>query len=172
MPSNFTPNYHLNQWEAGDRVHHSDFNADNAKIDAALAEKADASALEALDTGKADAAELKTLWRRVTSLEADTPQISYGSYTGNGRSGYSNARTLSFTSLPYLLFVRREDAGYDGLILVRGVTECSCNMGSSGTGMMARVTWDSAKKQVSWYGDSTRAHMNEDGKTYHYVAVL
>ena len=32
-----TTNYNLNQWEAGDRVTRADFNADNAKIDAALA---------------------------------------------------------------------------------------------------------------------------------------
>jgi len=37
MPSNFTPNYNLNQWEPDDRVLRTDFNADNAKIDAALA---------------------------------------------------------------------------------------------------------------------------------------
>jgi len=36
MPSNFTPNYQLNQWEPDDRVLRTDFNADNAKIDAAL----------------------------------------------------------------------------------------------------------------------------------------
>ena len=36
MPSNHTPNYALNQWERDDRVLMEDFNADNAKIDAAL----------------------------------------------------------------------------------------------------------------------------------------
>ena len=34
-----TTNYNLNQWEAGDRVTREDFNADNAKIDAAIAAK-------------------------------------------------------------------------------------------------------------------------------------
>ena len=33
---NYTENYQLNQWDAGDRVLREDFNADNAKIDAAL----------------------------------------------------------------------------------------------------------------------------------------
>ena len=33
---NKTPNYQLNQWEASDKVQRVDFNADNAKIDAAL----------------------------------------------------------------------------------------------------------------------------------------
>ena len=35
-----TQNYNLCQWEAEDRIMRSDFNADNQKIDAALAEKA------------------------------------------------------------------------------------------------------------------------------------
>ena len=32
-----TPNFHLNQWSPEDYVRRTDFNADNAKIDAALA---------------------------------------------------------------------------------------------------------------------------------------
>ena len=35
---NYTENYQLNQWEESDRVLMEDFNADNEKIDAALAE--------------------------------------------------------------------------------------------------------------------------------------
>ena len=37
MPTNYTSNYRLNQWERSDKVLMDDFNADNAKIDAALA---------------------------------------------------------------------------------------------------------------------------------------
>ena len=37
MSTNHTPNFNLSQWEAGDKVLRTDFNADNAKIDAALA---------------------------------------------------------------------------------------------------------------------------------------
>ena len=36
MPSSQTPNYNLNQWSKDDRVLMEDFNADNAKIDAAI----------------------------------------------------------------------------------------------------------------------------------------
>ena len=38
---NQTPNYQLNQWEAADQVLRADFNADNAKIDAAIHAVAD-----------------------------------------------------------------------------------------------------------------------------------
>ena len=37
MSTNYTNNYNLCQWEASDKVLRTDFNADNAKIDAALA---------------------------------------------------------------------------------------------------------------------------------------
>ena len=38
MSTNHTPNYDLCQWEATDQVLRADFNADNLKLDAALAE--------------------------------------------------------------------------------------------------------------------------------------
>ena len=36
MSTNYTSNFHLCQWEASDPVLRADFNADNAKLDAAL----------------------------------------------------------------------------------------------------------------------------------------
>ena len=42
MPTNRTDNYALSQWERSDRILMEDFNADNAKIDAALKAGADA----------------------------------------------------------------------------------------------------------------------------------
>ena len=36
MASGQTANYQLNQWEAEDKVLRTEFNADNAKLDAAL----------------------------------------------------------------------------------------------------------------------------------------
>ena len=52
-----TEHYQLNQWDAADQVKRTDFNEDNAKIDAALAGKADNSAfaqLQAANALKAD----------------------------------------------------------------------------------------------------------------------
>lgn len=43
-----TTNYQLNQWESTDKISRADFNADNAAIDAALASKAEQSAVTAL----------------------------------------------------------------------------------------------------------------------------
>ena len=50
MASNYTSSYNLNQWSASDRVLRTEFNADNAKIDAALAGKASASSVSSLQT--------------------------------------------------------------------------------------------------------------------------
>lgn len=56
MPSNYTPNYQLNQWVADNRVLRTDFNTDNVKIDAALG-----------------------------ALDAKIPRIIFGTYTGDGK---------------------------------------------------------------------------------------
>ena len=44
VASNYTTNYQLNQWEAGDQVLRTEFNQDNQKIDGALKSNAEAIA--------------------------------------------------------------------------------------------------------------------------------
>ena len=84
-----TQNYQLSRWEKDDRIMMEDFNADNEKIDAAL--KANADAVSALQTGKADAAALSeetsartaadsTLTARVTALEQGVKLVRLGTY--------------------------------------------------------------------------------------------
>ena len=85
-----TQNYQLSRWEKDDRIMMEDFNADNAKLDAAL--KANADAVSALEVGKADAAALSketsartaadsTLTARVTALEQGVKLVRLGTYT-------------------------------------------------------------------------------------------
>ena len=84
MASNHTTNYNLNQWEATDKVLRTDFNEDNAKIDAALkglsdqvAGKAAQSAVDALTqsvSGKADAATVAALSQTVSG-KADQADV-------------------------------------------------------------------------------------------------
>ena len=45
MATNYTTNYQLNQWEPTDQVLRTDFNADNAKVDAALGTLSEQAAL-------------------------------------------------------------------------------------------------------------------------------
>lgn len=49
-----TEHYQLNQWEPTDKLSRTDFNADNAAIDAALAAKAEKSAVSAVETALAN----------------------------------------------------------------------------------------------------------------------
>ena len=85
-----TQNYQLSRWAKDDRIMMEDFNADNEKIDAAL--KANADAVGALQTGKADAAALSeetgartaadsTLTARVTALEQGVKLVRLGAVT-------------------------------------------------------------------------------------------
>ena len=55
MPTNHTTNYGLSQWVKSDQVRMEDFNADNAKIDAAI-----------------------------KAVEAAVPKVAAGTYTGDG----------------------------------------------------------------------------------------
>ena len=103
MASNQTENYGLNQWLATDQVMRTDFNADNAKIDAALEGKAEAEAVSALQTvvaAKAEQTTLDALAERVAALEA-LPRLVTGTYTGNGAAN----RTVSLGFTPKALLV-------------------------------------------------------------------
>ena len=97
MASNHTEHFSLNQWQADDQVKRTDFNEDNAKIDAALndlsgglAEKATTAALEALS---------KKL--------AYMPCLVTGTYTGDG----TDSRLISLGFQPKALLVMIEE-GY------------------------------------------------------------
>jgi len=123
MASNYTSNYGLCQWEASDKVLRTEFNADNAKIDAALKSlsttvngKASTSALNSLKTtvnGKASQSDLDSLKATVNSLTGTVSgqgttlakkgncQIEVTSYTGNG----ADTRTHTFSRRPLMFFI-------------------------------------------------------------------
>ena len=74
-----TEHYQLNQWEANDKVQRTDFNADNAKIDAAL---------QSLKTGKGNC------------------KIITGQYRGNGECDHFHKNSLSFPQQPLMVFIQ------------------------------------------------------------------
>ena len=179
MAANHTPNYSLSQWEVSDQVKRIDFNADNAKIDAALAaleaKKADTSALSALQTvvnGKASTSSVSTLSSQLSAAKATIPKFVSTSYTGTGTCKQSNPTSVSLGSIsqPYLLIVRPVKGDGDGLVLLYGMTSTTCNLsGSYGTGYNVTVTWSSS--QVSWYADNASVQMNESGKQYRVFMI-
>lgn len=63
-----TANYQLNQWEATDKLSRADFNADNAAIDAALAAKAEKSAVSAVENALASKANTSAVTAVETAL--------------------------------------------------------------------------------------------------------
>ena len=99
MPSNQTSNYQLSQWERDDKIQMEDFNADNAKIDAAL--KAEADARTAL--AGTVSSQGSTLSSHSSSLaRLGNCKIYTTTYVGTG----DKARSYSFPGYPVLVYVR------------------------------------------------------------------
>ena len=169
MSTNHTPNYQLNQWEPEDKVVRTDFNADNAKIDAALARKAEASALTALQAAVAQKAEVSAVEALKTTVTGKgNCQIVTGAYYGDGKVGASHSNSLFFSKVPVLLLVygpafgimvNSHGFGY----IIQGGTNEKFTTEWSGTG-------------VSWYCDIIDApasrQLNVSGKRYYYTAFL
>ena len=78
MSTNHTPNLNLFQWEGNDKVLRADFNADNQKIDAALA---------GLQQSKGNC------------------RIVTGSYIGTGHFNTAGASTMTFDGTPQAVIV-------------------------------------------------------------------
>ena len=142
MPTNFTENYQLSQWVKSDQVKMEDFNADNAKIDAALASHAAALA------GKGNC------------------QIWTTGYSGSGGYGSTNARSLSFPRQPKVVFI----FGNHGLLVLapdmnKGFVT-SLNGGTDVT-----VSW-SGNSVSWYNGNTAWAMMNASGTAYQVVALM
>ena len=103
MASNYTTNYQLNQWEAGDQVLRTEFNRDNQKIDAALAGLAGQN--EELEAALA-----------ATAAGAGNCQMELFTYTGTGTCGAGNPTRVQFSHLPEVFFI----GGGESLMLGRG----------------------------------------------------
>lgn len=179
MASNHTTNYQLCQWQADDQVKRTDFNGDNAKIDAALndlsdglaaarEEKADQSALDALAaevTKKATTAALETVSKKLAAM----PCLVTGTYTGDG----TDSRLISLGFQPKALLVMREegysarpytDDYYGGLALPGKPV---CLQTSYGTDYI--LTIESKGFRV-YYNRDRYILSNQKDTNYHYLA--
>ena len=147
MASNYTTNYQLNQWEAGDQVLRTEFNQDNQKIDAALA---------GLD-GRTAALE-------TTVASKGNSQIYTTSYTGTGGVNEAGACCLIFPKPP-MLFIIGHPLRY-GICVGRGTVVCV------GSDTRQTTTWSSDGTTVSWYNYNAAMQLNEEGELYQVVAFL
>lgn len=142
MASNYTTNFGLCQWEATDQVQRTEFNVDNAKIDAALGEHAQ-----------------KLNWLGNCRIET-------GSYVGTGKYGEEQPIMLTFSGKPLAVMV----GGWENtIIMVRSTASYIYSMGIS-TNYLVFPTWGEAS--LSWYAGAVAGQCNMVGKTYTYLAFL
>lgn len=152
MSSNHTANYQLCQWEPGDAVLRTDFNADNAKVDAAL---------NAMST------QVNSMSSSVSSHSSSIAklgncQIYTTTYTGDG----GTTKSLSFPAYP--VFVMVQLAGYTPYIIFIRNGECAA--GEYGNAK-AIPTWSS--RGLSWQMEGGRtAEMNTINDKYVVFALL
>ena len=181
MNLNQTSNYQLSQWESTDRILMSDFNADNAKLDAALKAQSDAIAAKAAQStvsaltqtvnGKASQADLNSLTQTVAGHTATLEgkgncQIYYTTYTGDGKA----ERTLTFPAPPLAVIIM----GRWRLFTAFRGQASALGLSYGGGGGYAAATWSG--NSLTWnveegYGQYTYA-VNDAGLTYQVVALM
>ena len=152
MSTNHTTNYNLNQWEATDKVLRTEFNEDNAKIDAALA-------------GLAGTAAEHTA--AIAGL--GNCRIERFSYTGTGTYGSGNPTKITFAKRPLLFFILGQNAFFMGSRLAEKAT--IIKFASYGATVRSPIlTWSG--NQVSFYDvDEAFGQMNHSGSTYWVFAL-
>lgn len=159
MASNHTEHFSLNQWQADDQVKRTDFNEDNAKIDAALNDLSGGLA------EKATTAALETVSKKLAAM----PCLVTGTYTGDG----TDSRLISLGFQPKALLVMREegysarpytDDYYGGLALPGKPV---CLQTSYGTNYI--LTIESKGFRV-YYNYDKYVFSNQKDTNYHYLA--
>ena len=163
MSTNHTANYDLCQWEATDQVLRTDFNADNAKIDAALAAKAELSNHEALaQTVSGLSATIEEHTAALTGC--GNCQIQLMTYQGNG----SKSRTLTFECIPKFLFITAHNCW---LSAIGGAQIGYGYYSTSGRWIHPGLTWSGTSITLT---ESTAAEFlcNGSGITYFLVVLM
>ena len=165
MASNYTEHYDLCQWEATDQVQRTEFNADNAKIDAAL------DALAGQVAEKADGDDLAALSETVAGHTAALAlrgncQIYTTTYTGTG----TVSRTFSFPKQPLLVIIGGPSIY---LVAVRGITALLSTENGESNNLTG--TWSGTALTVAYngnWGGGDRRACNASGSSYRIVALL
>lgn len=201
MASNYTSNYSLNQWAASDRVLRTEFNADNAKIDAALAGKASASALSSLQgtvNGKASASALNALQTTVDGLQTTVSGLKTSKADKTALDTLKatvTQHTAALTSkgncqIYAASYIGNGDRGEQNaqsvtfpavpeMVLVAGYGRHlflfpgqTESCALGITGGMGVVTISWSGKTVRWYSTNSAGQMNENGITYYITALI
>ncbi len=147
----YTENYQLPQWAEDDRIMMGDFNKAMADIDRGLAGVArDGAAALAQAVGSG----------------GQNCRVAFGSYVGNGKSGYADRRTLTLGFRPLVLFITTAAGSqYGPTVMVRPAQQASVGY-TNGTAWGA---WGS--REVTWGGGDENCALNSKDTTYYYVAI-
>ena len=153
MASNYTTNYQLNQWEAGDQVLRTEFNQDNQKIDTALAGLAGQN--EELEAALAAAV-----------AGAGNCQMELFTYTWTGTYGTGNSTQIQFAQIPDAFVI----VGDMAVVLGRGgveggllATDDATYSGSFISGIAG--TWNGSRLSLA-NGVNARYQMNSKDSEY------
>jgi len=165
MASNYTSNYNLCQWAASDKVLRTEFNADNAKIDAAI------KAVDSRVDGKVSVSALNALAQTVSG-HTDTLEkkgncrICVETYTGTGQYGDGHPTTVTFPAKPWLvIFSSRR--GWN-VTAVRGMTSLQCFGASSPAALSGSWSGNS----LSLTAANANVQMNSQGESYTALALI
>jgi hypothetical protein len=146
MPTNHTPHYNLNQWERDDRILMEDFNADNAKIDTALA------GLE------------ETAMRHTSELaRKGNCEVALYTYKGTGTYGRDIPTVITFPEGTFLLCIIAGTALYPLLPGTASLDWHESNVGH----FPAYMTW--TKDDMSIWSER-RASYQFNGGTYTVIS--
>ena len=156
---NQTSNYQLNQWDPEDRILRTDFNSDNAKIDAALEENTSAIAAET----EARMAAINDL------AETRNCRVVTMNYSGDGQS----SRTFTFSGKPVMITAM----GYfNWACAVRGSSVAGSvylsDVASSGSTSKLTASWGSNSVTITSPRSDASAICNRSGQFYQMVAIL
>ena len=155
---NQTTNYQLSQWESTDRILMSDFNSDNAKLDAAL-KSHDAALKENAD----DIAAVKTQLDANGAAHAGfgNCDIYITSYVGNGAA----SKTLTFNGDPKFIFI----SAYNGWLSI--TAGALAGKGLNGLDPTTpSLTW--GNKSVTYQAQLPQEACNLSGVTYSVMALI
>ena len=164
MASNYTTNYNLCQWQPTDQVQRTDFNADNAKIDAALAAKADQTSLDSLE---------QTVNQMSSTISSHAAQMAKlgnceiytTSYTGHDKCGSGNLSSLTFPAKPVLVLIVEADT-LRWLWMYRDIPISQSTLSNYQVG----ITWGS--NSISWFANEILGQMEVRNKLYRVYALL
>ena len=158
---NRTTNYNLCQFEETDRVRRTDFNEDNAKIDAAV--KAVDRRVDGLEASKADKTAL-------AAVEAKISRIVTGTYAGTG--GSSGVRRISLPGRPKLVLIRTDypsTSHHDEAIAITDICLCRCDTYSS---LSVDPPTSGYALENNGFTVPANCDQNYSGSTQHYMAII